>query len=252
MPMTFTATSPWLTCPKPNPKSRLRLFCFPYAGAGASVFRTWAKQLPTVEVFSIQPPGRETRLREPCFTKLDAFIQALLPELLPYLDIPFALFGHSMGALISFELARYLQRSQLPTPSHLFISGRRAPQLPAIAPPIHHLPKAEFLHGLRSYNGISENVLQNSDLMDLFLPILKADFSIIETYTYREDTPLSCSISAFGGIQDIKVSRDSLNAWRDQTSSHFTLQMFLGDHFYLNQQPDFLLAAIMATLEQSI
>lgn len=250
MSMTLTATTPWLSCPKPNPKSRLRLFCFPYAGAGASVFRSWAKQLPTVEVFSIQPPGRETRLREPCFTRLDSLIQALLPDLLPYLDSPFAFFGHSMGALIGFELARQLQRSRYQTPIHLFVSGRRAPQLPPLEPPLHQLPNTEFLQSLQSYNGTPASVLQNSDLMDLFLPILKADFALIETYQYRAEDPLGCSISSFGGMQDSKVSLDALSAWRDQTSSAFTLQMFPGDHFYLNRQPESLLAAIGTALMQ--
>jgi medium-chain acyl-[acyl-carrier-protein] hydrolase len=228
----------------------LRLFCFPYAGAGASVFRIWANHLPTIEVFSIQPPGRETRLREPCFTKLDSFIQALLPDLLPYLDSPFAFFGHSMGALISFELARQLQRSRHQTPVHLFVSGRRAPHLPEIDPPLHQLPKPDFLQNLQSYNGTPASVLQNSDLMDLFLPILRADFALIETYKYRAESPLGCPISSFGGIQDSKVSLDALSAWRDQTSSTFTLQMFPGDHFYLNRQPESLLATIGAVLRQ--
>jgi medium-chain acyl-[acyl-carrier-protein] hydrolase len=249
---TLTAPSSWLHCPKPNPKSCLRLFCFPYAGAGASIFRTWIGQLPSIEVFLIQPPGRETRLREPCFTKLDSFIRAFLPELLPYLDCPFVFFGHSMGALISFEVVRQLRRSRHLTPLHLFVSGRQAPQLPELDPPMHQLPRAEFLRGLRSYDGTPESVLQNQDLMDLFLPILRADFSIIETYTYRAEVPLSCPISAFGGIQDSKVTLDRLGAWQDQTSSSFSLKMFPGGHFYLNHQSESLLATIMAVLEKII
>lgn len=242
-------TNPWLIYPKPNPKAYLRLFCFPYAGGGASIFRAWSIQLPPdIEVCSVQLPGRESRLKEPLFTNLSPLIDTLTPALLPHLDRPFAFFGHSVGALICFEVARQLRRLQHKNPLHLFISGRRAPQLPALEPPSHQLADAEFLEELRRYNGTPGNVLQNVELMNLFLPILRADLAINETYIYEHEAPLDCSISVFGGLEDGKVSRDSLAAWSKQTDGTFNLRMFPGDHFFLKSQQEALLQAICQDL----
>lgn len=246
-------TNPWIICPKPNPKAYLRLFCFPYAGAGASVFRTWANQFPLdIEVCAIQLPGRESRLKESCFTNLETLIDILIPALIPYLDRPFAFFGHSLGALICFTAARKLRQLRHITPLHLFISARQAPQLPSEKPPIHHLPKSEFLQELRSYNGTPEVVLQNIELMDLFLPILRADLTINETYKYTLEAPLDCSISAFGGLQDPLVSRDSLAAWCAQTSRSFNLRLFPGNHFFIKSQQEVLIEVISAQLRVGI
>lgn len=240
-----TVATPWIIYSRPNPKARLRLFCFSYAGAGASIFRTWPAQLPLdIEVCSIQLPGRENRLKEALFTELTPLIRALMPSFLPHLDLPFVFFGHSVGALISFEVARQLRRLQHSNPLHLFSSGRGAPQLPALDPPIHQLPDAEFINELRHYNGTPTNVLQNVELMNLFLPILRADLAINETYVYRPEASLRSSISVFGGLQDEKVDRTSLAAWQDQTDSTFTLDMFPGDHFFLKSQQGALLRTI--------
>ena len=250
-PSKATVTTSWIIHPKPNPKKYLRLFCFPYAGAGSSIFRTWSAQLPAdIEVCSVQLPGRESRLKEPLFTDLVPLIHALTPALLPHLDLPFVFFGHSLGALISFEVARQLRRLKHSVPLHLFISGRKAPQLPALERPIHQLPDAEFVEELHRYNGTPSDVLQNVELMNLFLPILRADIAINEMYVYHPETPLDCSISVYGGLQDGKVNRDSLAAWRDHTSGSFTLRMFPGDHFFLRSQQEALLQAISKDLSQ--
>ena len=242
-------TNPWINCPKPNPQARLRLFCFPYAGTGASTFRTWSDQLPPdIEVCPVQLPGREKRLSEPLFTHLSPLVKILALILLPYLDRPFAFFGHSMGALVSFELTRKLRHHKAPSPMHLFVSGRRAPQIPNPDPPIHQLPDNAFVGELRRYNGTPEAVLQNPELRSLFLPILRADLAINETYTYISEAPLDCPISAFGGLQDKEVSRKELDAWRDQTNTTFSLSMFPGDHFFLKREPDALWQAISQSL----
>lgn len=239
----------WITRPQMNPQAHFRLFCFPYAGAGASIFRTWSNDLPPeIEVCPIQLPGRENRLRESPYTRLSPLIQTLAPLLRPYLDIPFAFFGHSLGALISFELTRELRRQNWPVPVHLFISGSRAPQIPDLDLPIHRLPEPKFLESLRRLNGIPEEVLQNPDLMQLFLPVLRSDFAILETYFYSTQEPLDCPIFAFGGMEDRKVSQEALAVWRDQTCGEFRLQRFPGDHFFLhsNQQP------LLQTIAQEI
>lgn len=243
----------WVTRPKPNPQARFRLFCLPYAGAGASIFRSWSEELPPeIEVCPIQLPGREDRLGETPFTRLSPLIQTLAPLLRPYLDIPFAIFGHSMGALISFELTRELRRQNWPCPVHLFVSGIRAPQIPDLALPIHRLLEPEFIESVRRLNGTPQEVLQNPELMKLFLPALRSDFAILETYFYATEEQLKCPISAFGGLQDTIVSREDLAVWRAQTHGAFTLQMFPGDHFFLHSDPQPLLQAIAAEIQKPV
>ncbi len=239
----------WVMCPKPNPQANLRLFCFPYAGGGALSFRTWPNGLPTtVEVCAVELPGRGTRMRLAPFTRLEPLVEALAQALLPYLDKPFALFGHSMGGLVSFELARLLRREYGLLPVHLFVSGRRAPQVPDPDPPIHALPEPAFKEELRRLNGTPEAVLENKELMQLLIPILRADFAVLETYVYATEPPLECPITAFGGLQDCKVSCDRLEAWRNQTSASFALQMLPGDHFFLNSAQALLLQSLTRQL----
>jgi len=224
----------WVTYPAVKPHAPLRLFCFHYAGGNALSFRTWLDRLPpNVEGCLVELPGRGMRLLEPSFTRLEPLITALHQALLPSLTKPFALFGHSMGALVSFELARSLRRAQHPFPLHLFVSGQRSPQIPDPDHPIHALPESEFLNELRRYNGTPEEVLNNAELIQLFLPTLRADFAVIETYHYTHEPPLACPISALGGLQDWKNNFASLEAWQDQTQATFDLKMFPGDHFFI-------------------
>jgi medium-chain acyl-[acyl-carrier-protein] hydrolase len=231
---TLASLKVWGISTSSHYQARLRLFCFPYAGGGASIFRTWSSALmPEIEVCPIQLPGRENRLLEPPFTQLSPLVQTLAGVLQPCLDLPFAFFGHSLGALISFELARQLRRQHAALPRHLFVSAHAAPQRSHVAQPVQTLSDAEFLMDLRSFNGTPEAVLQNTELMEVLLPMLRADFEMDKAYTYSPEEPLPCPITAFGGSQDSLVSHDDLEAWRSQTSRHFTLHMFPGDHFFL-------------------
>lgn len=246
---TIPTSNSWLTCLRPKPQAKLRLFCFHYAGGGALSFRSWSNSLPpTVEVCAIELPGRGSRLMERPFTRLEPLIQELTPVLLPYLNKPFAFFGHSMGALVSFELARILRKEYGLSPVHLFVSGRRAPQVPDPDPPIHTLPEREFLDELRRYNGTPESVLENAELMQLFLPTLRADFAVLETYVYTPEPLLDCPITAFGGLEDWKASCDDLEAWREQTNAEFSLQMFPGDHFFIHSAQPLLLQLLSRRL----
>lgn len=231
----IASTAAWIAQPKPNASAAIRLFCIPHAGGGASMFYPWLSQLPSeVELCLIQLPGRENRLWEQPLTDLLSLVRVLLPLLHPYLGIPFALFGHSMGALIAFELARQLQQRGA-APSHLFVAGREAPQLPNLASPLHSLPEAEFIQEIcRRYNGIPETLLETPELMRLLLPTLRADVTIVETYRYSEGLPLICPITIFGGLEDLQINREVLSAWRQQTRQSFRLHMLPGDHFFLN------------------
>jgi medium-chain acyl-[acyl-carrier-protein] hydrolase len=248
--MPTTSPNAWITCPRPNPQACLRLFGFPYAGGAASAFYTWSDDLPReLEFCPIQLPGRESRLRESPFSHLEPLLEALVPAIRPYLDKPFVFFGHSMGATTN-ELARRLRRKSGPCPLHLFVSGSRAPQVPNPDPPIHHLPEAELVEELRRFNGTPEAVLQNTQLMQLFLPILRADLTLHETYVYTAGEPLDCPISAFGGSEDEEVTRDKLAAWREQTHGAFTLRVFPGDHFFPRSARSYLLQAVSQDLTQ--
>ena len=243
--------NPWIRCFNPNPDAQLRLFCFPYVGGGASIFRTWSDSLPLyVEVFGIQLPGREDRLQETPFTNISLLVQTLIPILRPHLNIPFTFFGHSMGALLGFELARFLRTEPALSPVHLFVSGRRAPQIPDRYSLIGTMTEREFIQELRDLNGTPKQVLENSELMKMFLPILRADFSICGTYTYLNQPPLDCSISAFGGTEDTGETYNLIEDWNAQTHSSFSLKMLPGDHFFLSTSQQQLLAILSHQLHQ--
>lgn len=239
--------NPWLRISRPNPHARLRLFCFPYAGGAASIYRTWQQYLPAeIEVCAVQIPGRENRIRERPFTDVGTLVEALLPILLPYLDRPFALFGHSMGTLIAYELAQQLQHQHRQTPTHLLISGRRSPVLPDPDAPLHTLPSdEEFLHELqRRYNNLPALLFEDQELRELFLPLLRADFTLVETYENPTPIMLSCPLITFGGREDQRATEAQLRAWQPLTAAEFALHCFPGGHFYLNEQVQPLLATI--------
>jgi surfactin synthase thioesterase subunit len=228
--------SPWFKCFKPKPDADFRLFCFPYAGSGASVFRKWAQEsTPEIEVQGIQLPGRESRLREPLLTSVDSVVDALVHDMANLIDRPFSIFGHSLGALIGFELTRRLQKLSLPLPQRLFVSARQAPHVPLEGQKIHLLPEAHLKAELRHYAGTPEVVLQDNDLMRVLLPIVRADLAMNETYDYVPGQPIPCPISAFLGSQDQKVSPSSVEAWATQTSKDFKVHRFYGNHFFIQQ-----------------
>jgi medium-chain acyl-[acyl-carrier-protein] hydrolase len=239
----------WITCPQPNPQATLRLFCLPYAGGGALSFRGWANHLyPLVEVCPIELPARGLRLGEPAFTQFEPLVEAIANALFPYLDKPFAFFGHSMGGLISFQLTRQLRRNGWSKPIHLLISGRRAPQVPQTKPPIYSLPESAFLEELRRFNGTPVDVLENAELMQMLLPTLRADFEVVETYRYVSESLLDCPITVFGGLQDPETSVDLLEAWQEQTTAAFSLQWLPGDHFFLHTAQPHLLKLLTHAL----
>ncbi|GAB1544471.1 hypothetical protein NUACC21_71470 [Scytonema sp. NUACC21] len=235
----------FVTFPKPNPQANLRLFCFPYAGGSSLVFRKWSDSLPsTVEVCPVELPGRGAQMKLAPFTRLVPLVETLAQALKPHLDKPFAFFGHSMGGLISFELARLLRKEYGIEPVQLFISGRRAPQTPDKKPPIHALDEPEFKEELRLLNGTPKAVLENAELMEILVPIIRADFEVLETYVYTQEPPLSYPIAVFGGLEDSEANREELEGWREQTNSSFSLQMFPGDHFFINSAQSLLLESL--------
>ena len=220
-----------------RPTAPLRLFCFPYAGGSASIFRPWVRLLPdAIDVCPVEYPGHGTRLREDACTRLPDLVASLADALAPHLDRPHAFFGHSMGGLLGFELARALRHRGHPGPLRLFISAVGAPQYPHIPRrhgPVYALPPQAFLETLQRLNGVPNVVLRHEELMGVVVPILRADFELIETYVPDVDVPLGCPIDVFGGREDPVVDPAHLEGWREHTSGPFSLRMMAGDHFFL-------------------
>src|SRR5678815_3083898 len=232
-----------------DPRVRFRLFCFPYAGGGTSAFRDWPAQLPAeVQLCPIQLPGRESRWSEPAYSDLFHLVSNLSVSLAPLMDLPFAFFGHSMGALIAFELARELRKTRRKLLAALFVSGCRAPQVPDLDPLIGQLPDEDFIRELRKLNGIPDQILRHPDYVALVLPTLRSDLTLYETYHYHPEEPLPCLISAFAGQDDLRVPWQSVGAWKAQTCASFSFRIFPGDHFFLYCMQDEFLRSMVSDL----
>ncbi|WPZ32671.1 alpha/beta fold hydrolase [Thalassobaculum sp. OXR-137] len=241
-------SDPWIRPAQPRPDAALRLFCLPYAGGGASIYRTWGEALPDwLEVCAVQLPGREERIGEPAFRQVDRLLPVLLDRLRPHLDRPYALFGHSMGAVIAYETARALE-AEGGGPVHLIVSGQRAPHLPLNRPPSYHLSEPAFQERLRVLNGTPAPVLQEPELMKMVLPLLRCDFELSETYRRQRAEPLACPITALGGRDDGEVDPAGVEAWRETTRGPAEIRMFAGDHFFLHGQRRVLLDTVARCL----
>lgn len=241
--------NPWLPPALLETRASMRLFCLPYAGSGASAYRLWASEVPpSLQVCAVQLPGRESRLREQPFTTAEALVPELIEGLRPFLDRPFAVFGHSMGALLGFELARALRALGLRQPAHLFLSGHRAPHLPRRGPDVHRYSHAEFIDELRKMEGTPEEVLAHEELMQIAVPILRADFELCAVYTYTPGDPLDMPLSIFGGAHDPTVPEEDLHPWNEHTRAGTTVRMFPGNHLYLKDRRQDVVRAVVSGL----
>ena len=222
---------------RPNPNAQLRLFCFPFAGGGTRAYREWSGQLAShVEVCVILLGGREMRLTDPPLSDLMAAASMIVDQICPYLDTPFAFFGHSMGSTLAFEITRELRRRQQRLPEILFVSGSGAPHLPRSTAPLSHLPDLLFLEALQKlYQNIPQVVFDNDELRGLVLPMLRADLLKVETYRFQPEPPLPCPFVALGGLED-EVSKERLLAWSQHTVVAFNLHMLPGGHFFINSE----------------
>ena len=231
--------SDWILSPRPSPQARFRLFCFHTAGRGASMYAPLAKLLPAeIELLGIQLPGRENRIREKPLAHIDLITDSLFDALLPLFDRPFAFFGPSMGALVAFDFARKLNQTRGLSPVHLFFASRRAPNTPDRLPGISHLPVDEFADAVHArYNSIPAVIRQDRDLMDLFIPVLRADFQVIETYPYRESKPFDCPLSVLRGAADPVMLAADFDGWASHTTGAYAEITFPGGHFFFLEQP---------------
>ena len=245
--------TPWLHILTPRPEAYFRLFCFPYAGGdGLAIYRNWPELLPSaIEVCAVLMPGRGPRFQDSPFTDIHASAKEIVAGIRPCFDKPFAFFGHSMGALLSFEVSHLLKRQYKLEPVHLFVSGRRPPHIPDPDPPIFNLPELELLEELRRLKGTPLHILENAELMQLMLPLLRADFEACDTYRYMEGPRLSCALSAFGGTED-DVSPGEIDEWAKHTIGLFRRYMFPGGHFFINTQKRDLLQILSGQLLEKL
>lgn len=242
--------SAWFITPSRRTTAALRVFAVPCAGRGASFFYPWRAVLPEwIEIIAVQLPGREERLSDDRRMRLEDIVAALALEIQPWLDRPYIILGHSMGALIAYELARALRKLQKPSPLCLVISSRKAPTISLSEPLMHRLPDTEFVAAIQSrYNGIPQIVIDQPDLMQLLLPVLRRDIEVVETYTFRPGPPLETPLFLYGGRDDPQVSTAGLEGWRLLTTGPTFLRLFPGGHFYLQDAH----ALVIAELENDL
>ena len=226
----------------------MRLFCFPFAGGNALNFSDFAKAMPPeIEVIAIDYPGRGKRFSEDPECCIRQLVSKLARGIRPYLDGPFAFYGHSNGALVAYELACLLPQLYFRSPERLFLGAKRCPVM-GPEDPMHTLPDAAFITRLKEYKGTPEQVLCCPDLMSVFLPIIRADFALSETYSLPERAPLNVPTTAIVGRDDPLATHDMMQAWQDLISGPFDTVTLDGGHFFLNSHCSALAACITQAL----
>jgi surfactin synthase thioesterase subunit len=239
----------WMVNLTPRRQGRINLICLPFAGGGTSAFHDWASDVDDqVSVWAARLPGRENRLAEEPITDLDELVAALTPAVAALTTQPYAVFGHSMGALVGYELVRRLRDIGRPEPLVLFGSGNDAPHVPVDGPQLHLLPDATLVAALRDYGATPEVFLHRPELLEVFLPMIRADFAVAETYRHRAGRLLRCPVVVCRGADDPDVTAAGCHAWAELTTGPCRQLCFPGGHFFVNTARDQLLAAVSAEL----
>lgn len=227
----------------------VRLFCLPPAGGGSSEYASWTDAFAEgIEVCPVEPPGRQTRWHEPAFTAVEPLVEALATAIADDLDRPYALFGHSMGSLLAFELARTLRRRGHAQPRALFVSAGAAPHLTRVHPQVHDKPIEEVTARLKRIGGLPDEVYADQELLELFMPTIRADFGLCETYRYRAEPQLACPIVGLAGADDQETTPAMMEPWREQTSAGFALRVLPGGHFFLRSERDAVVEVVRSAL----
>ncbi|MBR8641372.1 thioesterase [Streptomyces tuirus] len=244
-------STPWLPVGLPE-RDAVTLLCFPHAGAGASAFRTWDEHLSSATVCPVQFPGREGRFADSPFHTVEPLVDAALEALVPVLHGPFAVFGHSMGALVAYEFTRGLRRTGGPLPLHVFVSGRVAPQVRNPVRGLHELPEPEFIRFVHSMGGVPERTLNSRAFAELMVPLLRADISVNETYEHQREDPLDVPLTALAGQDDARVPLRWVQPWSEHTTKSFALHVLPGGHFFPYEERDGVLHLIDNALRESV
>lgn len=243
--------SPWIVPLNRPAKPRATLYAFPHAGAGAAAFRLWPGDVgDELAIRAIQLPGRENRLAEPPLTDFAAVVSALLPELLAEARPPYLFFGHSLGALLAFEIAREFRAASHPLPDHLLVSGRKAPDIPEEPSDADWLgmPEPQLIARLKSMGGTPDAVFAHPDLLALVLPAVRADLTLVQTYHYQPGSPLPIPLTVLGGRHDSHTTPATLAGWERQTESRCTQRFFEGDHFFTISAREEVTALVLAAV----
>lgn len=252
--MSVITQNPWIKNWQARPQASFRLFCFPHVGGASSLYRLWPSLLDErIELIAVELPGRGKRFGETPFTSIESLLNAFNPSILPLLDKPFFIFGHSMGALMAYEWARLLRNEGHKLPIALFLSAFEAPHIakrPKI--PLHTMPNSELIQELEKLGGTPPEVLKHLELMELLLPVLRADLQIVENYSYKESSPLEIPFHILGGCQDKEVEEKNLETWRELTASSFQKTMMEGDHFFIHTAREQILNSMGQVLDDYI
>ncbi|WP_263172732.1 thioesterase II family protein [Streptomyces sp. SCSIO ZS0520] len=239
----------WLRRFHPRPNAAVRLVCLPHAGGAASSYAPLSALLPpSIQALAVQYPGRQDRRHDTPLESVHELARAVFEALRPSADQgPLALFGHSMGASVGFEVARLMEDELGVVPAVLFASGRPAPSLHRSLG-IHRMDDAGIIAELQAVSGTDDRVLDNAELLRLTLPSLRSDYKAAETYRYRPGPKLGCDIVGLTGDGDNRVSIEEVAAWKEHTAGSFTLQVFPGGHFYLQEQKAAVAGVLTDTL----
>lgn len=249
----MTNINNWYLKYENKPHAPIRLFCFHHSGGGASVYHPWLKLLsPNIEMIAIQLPGRESRFTEPLTNNLNEIVEKLTEHFNFYKGKPYIIFGHSLGGLLAYEFTKSIQRHYSLLPNQLIISATKAPHLPFRMKHLSKLDSKALKEELKVYNGIDEHLLSNDELLELFLPIIKSDFSISETYNYTHSNPLSCDILAISGTEDKTVNENEVQAWSKHTEGKFEHTSIAGGHFFIKEHQKEILELINQNINRYI
>jgi medium-chain acyl-[acyl-carrier-protein] hydrolase len=244
--------SDWFIRPQPKLAPAVRLICLPYAGGSAATYVPWAKSLPPrVELIALQPPGRGSRMAESPHARMEALVAELMRVFPLLTDRPYVLFGHSLGSRVAFEVTLQCQHNAIPMPARFIASGSRAPHLTKRELPIHDLPDAQFVEALRDLDGTPEEILNNSELLQWLLPLLRADFRIADQHVAPR-TPLNCPLTALAGTEDETVSPAEAEAWKELTTGEFDIHWVTGGHFFVERNREWVLEHVNALVTDVI
>jgi medium-chain acyl-[acyl-carrier-protein] hydrolase len=244
-----TATTQWFLGRLPDPEAGLRVFCFPFAGGGAGTYRPWLQNRPKeLDFLPLQPPGRETRIREAPLLSMSEMTEAIVGVIAPWLDLPFAFFGYSLGSIVAFEVARKLRAAGHNAPRLLVVSARVAPHLPLDEHADYLRSDQALIKKVRNGGGTPEEVLQQPELLALLLPVLRADFVLNASYEFHPEMPLECPIVAYAGSADAGAPIPQVRAWARHTCAPFRLRLFPGTHFFIKERPLDVLHALFLDL----